>query len=404
MSFRRHGVCVLCTASAAFAQTTHIVTTWGGIPAAIAAASPGDLILLPNTGTPGTDYGPFTLDKPLSIVGNGCRIGSSQQQGGVGPVSVVLAAGERALLEGLDLTQGHSPFGNIGTQLQIQGGTVAVQRCAIAYGVEHAVRVDQATVLFDTCTITAFGFLGAGAGIAAGISKLTVRDCVVTGADAAQSPSPVPFQPAQPGALLWPGAAMHAERSTFRGGSHAQTIFAGDGAPGIQSELLASGWLADVTAIGGDSTQGSGGAGHANNGIIGWRSGQTTLVGGHPGGQPHTGQAPIQSTMARLAITPPLQRGAVSTFTVTAGPGHGYGVLFAFDSAPSPVLGIFEPTWLLASAALFGGALDASGQAVIPIAVPALPPGIEVQVWFQAISGPAWLQVHVSTLAGGRVH
>lgn len=395
---------MLLCAAGAVAQTTHVVTTWAGIPAAIASANPGDVLLLPNTGTPGTDYGPFTLDKPLTIRGSGCRIGSSQQQGGTGPVSVLLSAGERAHLEGLDLTHGHSTFGNVGTQLDVQGGTVTVHDCSIAYGVEHAVRIDQAAVVFDHCTITAFGFLGAGAGIAANGAQVTVRDTVVTGADAAQSPSPLPFQPAMAAALLWPGTSLHAERSTFLGGNHAQTIFSDLGAPGIQiTSLGANVHLAEVTAIGGNSNSSIGGAGIDNAGPIACRIWQTTLQGGQPGGQASTGTPPVADTMTRLAITPALQRGQTSTFVVDGAPGAAYGILLAFDAAPSLLQGIVEPIWLQANAPLFSGALDGSGQNVVQVPIPNLTATLEVHVWFQAVSGVTWPAFHVSTLAGGRV-
>src|SRR5262245_66605515 len=64
----------LVVVSGARAQTTWTVTQQNGVQAAIAAAAPGDVILLPNTGG-FPDYTPFTVDKGGTMRGNRCRAG-----------------------------------------------------------------------------------------------------------------------------------------------------------------------------------------------------------------------------------------------------------------------------------------------------------------------------------------
>lgn len=83
--------------------------------------------------------------------------------------------------------------------------------------------------------------------------------------------------------------------------------------------------------------------------------------------------------------------------------GAPYGILFAFDAAPSAVLGVVEPCWLVASAPFVGGLLDAQGRAGIAVSLPDLPALQHAQAWLQAMSGTWWPSLHVSTLAGGRV-
>lgn len=87
----------------------------GSLAAAIAAAAPGDVLLL----EPGLHHGPVVLDKPLTLDGQGQQ--ATLDGGGKG--SVVTITGEGAVVRGLVITGSGSDHGTIDSGVQLKASS-----------------------------------------------------------------------------------------------------------------------------------------------------------------------------------------------------------------------------------------------------------------------------------------
>lgn len=387
-----------CVVAPLAAQSTWTVTTAGGVQAAINAATAGDVILLPNTGSL-PDYYPFTVDKGLTIRGNGCTIGYDPNASTF-TLAVSLPPGQRAVLDGLDLHYGYSPFGSLGCAIVVTGGTVSIERCVLQKGNGTALSVSSATVVVEGCQIVAQGNIGSGRGIQATASNLTLRDCIVRGADATTHPvtgNPSICQTA----VQLTSSVLHAERTSFTGGSNPLTAVVGDGAHAIVADD-SSVWLADCDLTGGTTTQGVGGTALVNNGSVTAELAQTTLVGGTPGGSASSGNVDLAAPLMRLGLAPAWQRGANSTLSIRCEPNAFYGVWFTNDVAPTRVPLVIEPVWFVNGFVVQSGVLDGAGRASRNVGVPNSVALQYVNVWCQAIGGLS-LPLHASTVAGGMI-
>src|SRR5262245_48125392 len=400
----------LVVVSGARAQTTWTVTQQNGVQAAIAAAAPGDVILLPNTGG-FPDYTPFTVDKGVTIRGNGCRVGWPLGASTTYDLTILVPAGERAHLDGLDLTWSQHSFGNFGMRLVHNGGVLSVQRCNVLYVGGDAVLVAAGAVVFQSCSLHAqrlsgYPTLGTAAGLLVQGGDVTVRDSSVRGLDAGFfwfGPVHMVPMPAHPGADV-AGGSMHAERSTFVGGSGiitSLTFLAG--ACGLRTSGSAAVWLGDCTLVGG-STSGVflGGPALCNNGSTTAQLANVTLSPGWPSAPPSTGSANPAAPLIRLALTPAFQRGATSTLSFAGEPGALFVLGLALDSAPTLHPFLVEPVWIVNNVAVALGLLDAAGGATLAVAVPATASLEHQLVWCQAVSGFG-LPLHASTIAGGLI-
>lgn len=134
---------LLCTlalaATPVAASTRHVAPGDGVLAAAIAAAAPGDVLLLEE----GRHQGPVVLDKPLTLDG----LGQAVLDGG-GTGSVVTIIGEGAVVRGLTITGSGSDHGNIdsGVQLKVPSKNALVEGNRLIgnlYGVDAHGTVDS---------------------------------------------------------------------------------------------------------------------------------------------------------------------------------------------------------------------------------------------------------------------
>lgn len=383
--------------SRAPAQTVWTVTAWNGIPSAIAAASPGDVLLLVG----GTTYEPFLLDRGLSIRGNGATIGGGPSSPS-GAVVVDIPAGQVAHLDDIRFTYGYSPFGSLGCPVSVRGN-VRIERCSfLSRNSATALTATAADLWIAASSITSGGTTSSGLAFSATDSRVTLRDCTVTGSNAGCHPSAGcswSFA-AQPAVVLGNGS-LHAERTTLLGGNHTTTGFAGDGAAALQN-AGGSLWLGDCMLVGGSSVAGAGATALVHNAAGAAALRQTQLVGGLPGGSGALGPIDPNAPLVRLELQPVWTRGATSTLTGRGDANAPFGLWIAPDLAPATIPLVVEPVWALTGANLTVAVLDAAGATTWSFAVPNLPALLHLPVWCQAVAGTS-LPLRASSLAGGLV-
>ena len=378
------------------AQNTVIVTAQDGVQAAINAASPGDVILLPNTGGQ-PDYESFSVFKGVTIRGNGCRVGASMSAP-IAVVAVNVPAGQRAHLDGLDFSYSYNAqFGNVGTQIQVSGGTLSVQRCSFQTLFGSSVAIANAEVLFEGSTIWSVGSVFPSPSIHAVGSRVSLHDCSVRGPNAAMVPPLASFN-AQPAVLLI-DSTCHAERTSFQGGSN--NLALRDAAEGFVMSGASRAWLSDCSVQGGSSTTGVGKPALVNNTATAAELANTQLQAGQPNAVPSIGPV-VVAPLLRLAMSPELQRGTTSTLTFQGSAGNVFGLWLALDSASVSVPEIVEPIWFSQGIPISWGLLDGAGAATYPVVVPNVAALENATVWCQAIGWLA-LPLRASTALGGMI-
>ncbi|MFY9343573.1 MAG: hypothetical protein WAT39_13845 [Planctomycetota bacterium] len=384
---------------AATAQTVWNVTAPNGIPAAIAAASPGDVIVLTN----GVYYDPFYLNRGLTIRGNGAVIGSGPGSPG-GAVTVAIPPGQIAHLDEIQFTYGYSPFGTSGCPVGVSG-VVRIDRCAfLTRNYVTAFTASNAQVTMVASTITSGGTTSSGFALEAhNNSRLVLRDCTVTGSDAGCHAVGcfVGTFPAVTAAVLT-NSSLHAERTSFSGGHHLNMAFPGDGGSGIDATncLL---WLADCTVTGGSSAAGLGATALQQAGTTAADLRQTQLVAGTPGGLPSTGPVNPAAPLLRLLLQPVWTRGQGSALTLRGDPNAPFGLFLTPATSHVTIPGaVVEPVLAGGAVALAAGLLDPAGDAAFTILVPNVASLLHAPVWCQAVSGMAF-PLRASTIAGGLI-
>jgi hypothetical protein len=394
------GFCLLGAIGPLAAQTVWNVTSPLGIQPAIAAASPGDiLVLTASGGLP--DYAPFTLDKGLTIRGNGAKVGYSPGWPGGTPfaIDIQVPAGQVAHLVEVDCSYGYSPFGSLGCSIVVQGGSARFEQCTMRRGNGTALSIAQSDVVVVGGSITGFNNVGAGPGLSANQSRVTLRDVAVTGASATCQPVVGCAQPspAQPAARLT-DTTLHAERTTFVGGNH-NAGFSDVPAPGIAASNSPL-WLAGCTVTGGSSAS-IGATALVNTGTITAELRNTTLIGGTPGGASSSGPL-VTAPLLQLTQSSPWLRGAVTTLAFQGEPATVFGLWLAPEPGGTVTPPVPEPLYVLGGAPVVVGLLDSSGAASLPITVPNVLSLQHVPQWIQAVQVTLpGFAVRASTIAGG---
>ncbi|MFY9344033.1 MAG: right-handed parallel beta-helix repeat-containing protein [Planctomycetota bacterium] len=389
----------LLYADLSLGQTVWNVPAFASIQAAIAAASPGDILVLTNAGGY-PDYVGFVLDKGLTIRGNGARIGGDPS-GSIpsSTITINVPAGQVAHLERLECTYSYSPIGSVGgAKVVVQGGTVRFEQCTILrQNYEDAMTISDANVTVVDSSIHHIGSLGAARGLVATNSNVTLRGCSVRGSDDACHPwygCGVGWSEAESAAEIT-SSMLHAEGTTFRGGNHVNAAVAGNGG----AALVATGsrvWLAGCQLIGGAL----GATALVNNGPSTVELRQTSLQGGSPSGVPSTGPVDPTAPLLRLELAPPWQRGVTTTLTCRGDANAVFGLCLAPDVTPTTLAFLVEPVWALTGTAIQVGVLDVAGLATFPVAVPNVASLQHRTVWCQAASGLVF-PLRASTIAGG---
>ncbi|MBL8726328.1 MAG: hypothetical protein JNK49_19950 [Planctomycetes bacterium] len=382
--------------NSAVAQTVRTVSAVNGIQAAIAASSPGDILVLG-----GGTYDPFVLDRGLVIRGNGATIGGGPGAS-LSAVTVAVPPGQIAHLDNLRFTYGYSPFGPLGCPVTVSGA-VRIDRCTmVTRNGSPALAANSAQLTIVASSLTCGGTTGSGIALQATDSHIELRDSTVTGSPAGCHPvgCMVWSFPATPAAQL-DQSSLHAERSRFDGGSQPSTTFRSDGASGIEATNSAL-WLADCVVTGGSSAAGNGATALQNTGSITAELRQTQLVAGSPGGQPSSGPLDPSAPLLLLELQPVWTRGQNSTLTMRGTPGNLFGLFLTPSIDSVSTAGIVEPVLATGAVALAVGTLDGSGNATVVLPVPAVTSLLHTPVWCQAASGIG-LPLRASTMAGGLV-
>ncbi|MBL8753406.1 MAG: hypothetical protein JNK15_08910 [Planctomycetes bacterium] len=383
--------------AAAQAQTIWNVASPNGIQATIQAASPGDVILLVGN----TIYEPFILDRGLTIRGNGATIGSGPASSG-GSVTVTVPSGQLAHLDQINFTYGYSPFGTVGCPVDL-AGAVRIDRCAfLTTNGSTPLTLSNADVVIVSSTITCSGTTSSGTALLGFGSRVTLRDCVVTGSNAGCHPiAGCSWTFPARNAAEFTNCSLHAERSSFMGGSHSTSGFPGNGANGLITTNCEV-WLADGSVVGGNSVAGSGGTAFVHASTVTAESWNNQMVAGAPGGGTSSGPVATTTPLLRLQLQPVWTRGLTSSLDLHGAPNVVFAVFLtpARTSVPTPVA--FEPIHAVGATALFAGLLDPFGAGTQSVAVPNQAALLHAAVWCQAVAGSS-LPLRASTIAGGLV-
>lgn len=383
----------------ALAQTTISVPNGASLAPYIAAASPGDTLLL------GATHPNFTLNKGLHLFGNGTVIQPAQYA----PLTTVqIPVGQRACLSGLQF-----PFGvdvgsmSIwGSNMQIQGD-VRLENCSFST-MQGAMTVSGGTVLLRSCQLYA-DFGGDPLLVTGGVCS--VIDSTATGTDG-QQVYQMGSHDASPG-IRQTGGTLWIARSTLRGGGVGYIY----GQPSLTGKpaLLVSGgtaFVVDSTLTGGAGTQYMGFPVPAFPAIQ--AGGQVSyarcnLIGGagSPPAPPTTGNATAAPNLLAIRASGYMTQG--NTFTIEATAGASGQILALAASLETSA----SPNPLAAQPVLGGGtnlvvqavaAAPGNGSLVISsLTVPVIPALRGVYVTWQAFQWDSPL-VQASPMIGSTVH
>ena len=378
------------------AQTVWTVTNGANLPATIAQAAPGDIVLLA-TGT--TLTAAFTLNKGLTLIGvTQTAIGLFSYPGS--PVTTInIPPGQRARLVGLDFT------GITASHSVRVDGDVAFEHCMFDLGYTVIGQMTAGSnVRLHHCTsrggwiATPYYSYGAG--------RMQVYNALVALVDCTLEGSPAWVYPLHPGPFFYNATAgleawdstIVASRCSFTGGSRYYTGPT-QGAPGIDARGNTSVFLTDCTLTAGNGTPG--GAALAAPTATGFAQyARTTLIGGTT-----TGNAVAVPELVGIGIDHGLVRGQTSTVTATAGSSQQLlAIVGGFDGTASTNPLVPEPVYGVgAGLSTLVFAIPAPGANVpYSIAVPNVVGLLGVELWFQACQ-LAGANVRASAVVGGVV-
>jgi hypothetical protein len=344
-------------------------------------------------------YGPFALNKGLTIRGNNARIDC---QGA--PIQFQIPAGQRADVERLLLVDGVLPIGNRGCPTRVTGGTVHFEDCQFSFGAGVTLDIAGADVILDRCTLTGFAStfgsqpVANGPAVQCGGGSLTLRDCTLQGAQSSCSSfgCGVAGFPATAGLRLTSGVAQ-VERSVIQGGNSSPGVAGGDGIAILGGVLRCS----DSTLSGGNPQLGIGGQALRNQGGQVAELRNTQLLPG-AGAVASSGPNNPNASLLRMRLSPPWTRGVTSTLTVAGAAGDFYLIYLAPDTSPVVVSPVIEPVWASTGTFVHGGVLSAAGSDAVAVAVPNVPALQHLPFSVQAFGGTS-PPLRASTVAGGIV-
>jgi hypothetical protein len=369
---------------AASAQTVHQVGPGGlaQISHAIALAAPGDTIHV----AAGV-YLPFTLDKPLTVLG---LPGGRAEVLSVGNATTRLRPphGTTATLARIEF---RSPFTQYtGMTTRVERGTVFCEDCLFEAPPGYTVpglAVENATAVLRGCVLIGNGYTlnTAGtynAGLAAVNAEVFATDCWLRGSDTQFKSYGAAGEGLRASASL-----VHLVRCTLEGGTQRHCIGSPAG-PGIMLAGQSTAWLADCTVRGGGSTCAAGGPGLVNATGTPVALARTAITGGS-GAAAVSGPTAVTPLLGLGAASMPLVLGGAWTAAWRTEPGWPVVVASALELAPRSDPAVVQPVQLhpagLAALALLVG--DANGDAPWTTAIPAAPSLLGAQVFVQAVSG-----------------
>lgn len=374
---------------AAFAQTTISVPNGADLGPYIAAASPGDTLLL------GATHPNFTLNKGLNLFGSGTSIAPARYS----PLTTLqIPAGQRACLSGLQFPFGID-IGSMslwGSNMLIQGD-VRLENCSFST-MQGAMTVSGGNVLLRSCQLYA-DFGGDPLLVTGGVCS--VIDTTATGNDG-QQVYMMGEHSASPG-IRQTGGTLWIAHSTLRGGNfgymYGQPILSGRPALQVSGGTT---FVVDSTLTGGTDWQ----SGYPAILAVGQvRHARCNLTGGG-GAPPTSGYATAAPNLLAIRASGYMTQGSTFTIEATAGAsGQILAIAASLDTTASP-----NP---LAAQPILGGgtnlvvqtvaAAPGNGSLVLSsLAVPVNPALRGVYVTWQAFQWDTPL-VQASPLVGSTV-
>ncbi len=358
-------VCLSAGLAAALpCQTVHQVGVFGfsTINAAIAAASPGDIVLV----DPGT-HAPFVLDKALTIRGtpglstNVITFGSVRS-------AVNLPAGQTAHFT-------HLQFGG----LAVGSGQVTFDSCSFV-GAQPQLRIANSVVHLQSCTVQSNGAIAlADASLSLQQASMFASGCTILGADGSPFSAPAP-------AISMTASQLFASNLTVRAGSGSSAV----PVPAVVADAQSHLQLADST--------------------LSTTLAPCPIVGGNgridrcvltPACSPLPALPVLGAT--RLGSQPP-RLGMPFGAEFHAGPGDLVVTWAAFELSPTAHPLLSSPLLVPAGTAFPAGwfVANASGVATGLWQIPQDPALVHREVWIQGLSGLS-LPVRASVAVGGLV-
>jgi hypothetical protein len=362
---------------------------WTDLSAVIAAAAPGDTVLLN-----GMTFPPFSMQKGLTIVGPGVVagvLGSLQ-------TTLTIPPGERAQVVDVDFQPFvHPSLGLFGSNKVVADGRVTFEGCTFGQGVPNNL-VTSGSVMLLRCSVVgnsaAFWPQVVG-GMAVQSGYCALVDCTIRGGNAVFCPSCASYWvPATP-ALRVLGGTVVASNSNFVGGSGFTSIFVpSSGIAAVQTAGVS--YFTDCTLAAGANPAGSPLPALIGNATTFYAR---TLFGTAPGPQSNLAQ------LVGLQMPQPLRIGQQATITAVAGTGNLLGILAGFDSVVGAHPVVVEPVLTpLAQLVTLTTAIPTSGSAVSHVlAVPNAPTLVGLGVFVQAFQLDG-LAVRASAAVGSVVH
>ncbi|MBL8755144.1 MAG: hypothetical protein JNK15_17705 [Planctomycetes bacterium] len=352
--------CLLALASAVSAQTTHLVGPGGfaQIRDALAIAAPGDVLdVQPGTyahfsatvgvtiraQVPGTVLVEFdpSLTSPGCASNPACALAE-------GPTRLAPPAGQVVHCIGLEFRP--TVAGWARHRVVVGSGTATFDQCTLRTSELDALRVENARVHLQSCTVGSFGTGSGGCAISATSAALTAVDCAFTGAASASIPGP---------AVRLRTAQLQGNRVTLTGGAQ---LFGGPAAAALDLDATSAAWLGDAHLLSsntGCAIVGGGG---------GWLA-RTTISPGLP----TCGSLPF-GTLVGIDSGTPLLAGAPFAVAFRGAPNQIVAVFASAGLGHLPLPGLTDQpltldlgsTWLAAAVLT-----DALGNAAVQWTLPA---------------------------------
>jgi len=370
------------------AQATHLVgpgQTHADINAAIAAAAPGDRILV-SAGT----YPQFTVDKGVAIRAEPVGAQVTIQGPGLGAVLCFVPPGQHAHLEGLTLQHEtqvarHAGYSTVGV---VSFTDISAQRGLV---------INSAAVVLLKCDFTSLYH-----GIEMlGSSKLTATDCALTGGtlNSFAAISPNGIRAGGSSKLLLSGC-------TLTGGSVVSLHSVNGIGAGLGLTGSAKAWLADCT-VAADSYPFTfpATAGLINQSILPVALERTTTIDSHGQSPSVVGGSSTSGVVLGVSTPQPLVRGGTYQLDYRTRSGM-FVVVHARFGIAEPMSQPFavQPDWGFAAASVPLTVLvaGATGQVGTTLSIPNVAWAQDLGLWFEAWTGPP-VPVQFSPVVGGLI-
>lgn len=369
-----HRLLGLAFASVAAAQTTWSMgSPWTDLATVLAAAAPGDVVLLN-----GLTFPPIDLTKGLTILGPG-TIATTLALPNV-QSTLTIPPGERAHLVDVDF----QPLLYLGVviagQRVVADGDITFENCTFRAGAPSNL-LTAGAVMLHRCTVTgnaATFWPQSGGGMVVHSGFCSLVDCTVDGGNSLFCGScPNYFLPATAALRVVTGTVV-ASNTVFSGGSGAVGGVFGTSAGTNAVQTSGTAYFTDCTIQAGSTPGGSAPAPMVANATTFFAR---TLLGAATTPQSNLPQ------LVGMQLSQGLRLGQTSTITATSGGANLLGILAGFDGAVGSHPVVIEPVLAPVSQLItLTIALPSPGSAVSrALAVPSAPALVGLAVYVQAL-------------------